>query len=827
MSRQATLDTYFKTKHKKSNCSQSMTDSKKKRGKTASNKKFNLSLAKSPTSTKSSKLIKESGKEVIHLTSDDEDFCSPMPTNVREPDLDLSENDANSDSSQDTIPYSLIPEKSAPAFTTPEQKAPTISTPMKTPNPCFTPKSSPGSKTTFYSPIKKRIVMKRTPVKRKLDADFTETKFPLNETNDYAKDDKTKLLINTIRKCLENESLKNLLSEDSQMLLSRCLSVVTPGIRVVCRLYWRKVGWYKTDQVKAMLTDDTQVDDSTFQVMLDSLITNGLVVRGSVEDGNLSFDDLVAILKADELKQICKDLKLKIRSKQGAIGALRSYCRMSSIGNYFIGSSQSNTDRVLRIMTRQAGPCFKLSVAARNTLEKLYLLMYLGINYEIIREKRLEVTILYDKVGLEAYPIDKNMELDDASIVFDNREQFDRYFSAHRIYEDYLEKTDLNEKCNIVKKVYSMYKDMSEGEMLCYKALPIWLRRYTPAHIYVKILEVGVVELKKHKTKEQYTLAVDILTSLINQVWFRQHKKSDWYSEKALILYNLELYDEAAMVLLEGVHSLPDAAARTLRMRARRVTSRASAVLRARLLLLHREEDALPAKHVYKHPMDRSNPRGKLMFETRQGAERQIQDAEHYCISHYLQEEDFTHGYHWEGSIITTMFFLLFWDVIYKKPRGVRGIFLTPYQRYPLDMFCESFYTNRQTDIEERLAFIEMCTTEEMLDIMSRQWNSRCVVGRAMAALSRRLATDYRYSSCGFPDLTLWNIHTGKIKFVEVKTDSDKPSIKQIQWLQFLREIGFEAEFCCVGARRKEPGGAAAEPGGASAVAPPGMGLTT
>lgn len=39
-----------------------------------------------------------------------------------------------------------------------------------------------------------------------------------------------------------------------------------------------------------------------------------------------------------------------------------------------------------------------------------------------------------------------------------------------------------------------------------------------------------------------------------------------------------------------------------------------------------------------------------------------------------------------------------------------------------------------------------------------------------------------------------------QIKFVEVKTDTDKPSMKQIQWMHYLRDHGADTEFCYLGA---------------------------
>lgn len=82
-------------------------------------------------------------------------------------------------------------------------------------------------------------------------------------------------------------------------------------------------------------------------------------------------------------------------------------------------------------------------------------------------------------------------------------------------------------------------------------------------------------------------------------------------------------------------------------------------------------------------------------------------------------------GGHWEGRIAKTIFFILFWDIIYKPLHGVCGIFLSYYQSYPLDMFCESFYTNRKSLIEERLREIEESPIEETLSKMEAVWKSR------------------------------------------------------------------------------------------------------
>ncbi|XP_028168981.1 fanconi-associated nuclease 1-like [Ostrinia furnacalis] len=600
------------------------------------------------------------------------------------------------------------------------------------------------------------------------------------------------------------------------------MHVVKPGMRLVCRLYWHKEGWYKKEKLKFILAGNEEIDDPTLHEVLQSLEENGFLTS----DGNsLSFEDYTSLLNGDELKQICKELKIKISSKQGAIASLKSYSREKSIVTFFnTNKTNNNTSRVLRIMSSKAGPCYKLSDVARRTIYKLYILMYLGINYNIIREKNLELTLLYDKINRETYPVEDDM-LDDASVVFRERAEFESYVKAFDVYEAFLIEDVLDKKVKTATESLEVYKGTSEIEVQRQKSIPEWLRRYTPLNLYIKILEAGIQDLKKNK---KYQSALEILQLLISQDSFRQHKKAEWYAEMALVLQKCDQKEEAAEILLEGFRSnLSEEAKDVMRPRAKLVAKHtANQEMKSELLDYASKEQILEKNlrgvHIYKQPMDRTQQKGKLKFETRQSGERTVHDVEEYCLSEYLNKGEFTNGMHWEGRIITTMFFLLFWDIIYWKPPGCVGVFLTRFQKLPLDLFCESFYKNRSESIEARLSLIERSSVEELLWIMQSKWCTRpetehsglsrdsmsweqvcgvvtCLGGGALAALCRRLARDYRHAHSGFPDLTLWNTRTNQIRFVEVKSDTDRPSMKQIQWMHYLQQNGIDTEFCYVG----------------------------
>ena len=95
---------------------------------------------------------------------------------------------------------------------------------------------------------------------------------------------------------------------------------------------------------------------------------------------------------------------------------------------------------------------------------------------------------------------------------------------------------------------------------------------------------------------------------------------------------------------------------------------------------------------------------------------------------------------HAETSILTTLFGLLFWDVIFAP---VRGAFETKFQSAPLDIVDDSFYYARSALIEGRL--------EELSD------------GKGVEILERHHAAHYepktwcigvRWEMCPLEDLT-------------------------------------------------------------------------
>lgn len=152
----------------------------------------------------------------------------------------------------------------------------------------------------------------------------------------------------------------------------------------------------------------------------------------------------------------------------------------------------------------------------------------------------------------------------------------------------------------------------------------------------------------------------------------------------------------------------------------------------------------------------------------------------------------------------------------------VPNTFISNIQCYPLDMYSGEFYKNRKIHVDDRINSIENVWSVDHLSEFitnvwceySKQMNSsisyefedveqlgsivHCIGNKVMAAVCRRFAEDFRLHRAGLPDLFLWDPSTSKCAFIEVKSEKDKLSMKQILWLNYLKSVGAKIEVCYI-----------------------------
>ena len=85
---------------------------------------------------------------------------------------------------------------------------------------------------------------------------------------------------------------------------------------------------------------------------------------------------------------------------------------------------------------------------------------------------------------------------------------------------------------------------------------------------------------------------------------------------------------------------------------------------------------------------------------------------------------------HVEGAVIQTIFLLLFFDIIYQV--SPPGVFQSPYQAAPLDLYSKLFYENRKDAIDTRLIDMISWSQEELMQrirlVYYDNFNVNCVV---------------------------------------------------------------------------------------------------
>ncbi|KAG8733061.1 hypothetical protein FRC11_008942 [Ceratobasidium sp. 423] len=188
-------------------------------------------------------------------------------------------------------------------------------------------------------------------------------------------------------------------------------------------------------------------------------------------------------------------------------------------------------------------------------------------------------------------------------------------------------------------------------------------------------------------------------------------------------------------------------------------------------------------------------------------------------------------GFHSEGAIVSTLFGLLFWDILFAP---IPGAFETPYQSAPLDLVHDSFFGSREEIINARLDELKntpSAARQIVASVYSRErerepwcvglrWDLfeneedlievvECLGGPALAAICRLLAEEYGSRGGGVPDLFIWNATEKKCKFVEVKGPGDNLSETQKVWIDVLLNAGVDVEVCRVYEYGKIPARAA------------------
>ncbi|KAJ2743157.1 hypothetical protein GGI20_003960 [Coemansia sp. BCRC 34301] len=643
----------------------------------------------------------------------------------------------------------------------------------------------------------------------------------------------------------------HLFSDPEQETLRAFATLERHSRYLYTRIFMRKRGWIRVSALRNYGED--MVVDQSCKCLSARTPSHEPFVQSEAEiaDG----EEALLLLTLPELKLLAKARGIKQltgKPKEAICAAILKSTKQRTVVSFFRkaadgkdDSAKQRLDALVREVTRLTGPLVRLSPLPAELFERLHLVFFRTPTFRG-DDNPMKVAVLatIGQIRFPKYSVVRSHDL------FASREDVIQYGALSEIgsqmgelgsalvkdtqshkqgWELFLAYRDkwtqhiasLPEKAGVHSRSLTYNGASAEGE-----AIEYWKRRFTPGSVLARIAERGAkfaANLKQFADEER------VLQSLLAQTAYRLGKRGDWY-ERLILLHSTHLKPKR-----EKGKKADDKQHASL-LHARDICIRALNDQHVGRLSLHsisRQMRALEAKlsfadsQLYQHPrmlLDwkpaperivygvRINDRARRGPSLWDGNDEVPCSVERLALWRY-QSLGYS-GLHSENAMATTLFSLLFWDIIFHPLPGALD---TEYQSRPLDMGSESFYFSRQTMIDQRLEEISNGEFADTVlanydfgygaECVGVSWAITCdqllvvakyIGGQALVAICKVLAREYRSKSSGFPDLCLWNSATEKVMFVEVKGPNDTLSDSQRDWIDILLSNGIGVEVCLV-----------------------------
>lgn len=530
-------------------------------------------------------------------------------------------------------------------------------------------------------------------------------------------------------------------------------------------------------------------------------------------------------------------------------------------------SAGENRDaHFIRKILADTGACIRLSSPTLKLFERVHLVFYRSTEWT---EKSL-TTIILARISRRSFP---TYIVSRSTNIFTTRANLLEFEASIRTqfridfileFNGTVRKDGLQIVKDIFDEVYPRWlviltEEQRKEDRIYESGEGAYLRRFSPAWIYTRIVHKGTYVLGRFREHEREHR---ILSELLDQHLFHAARRGAWYQRKALL-------EEHYMWELKPVSNLAEDAQRKHWKRIALETCEAGLQDKDCHLIYHYDlqkrviklEKALKLakrqQHDFGHvrlakPADRvvegirierelkldgrrssdtnRNPRRGTktvwLDEREDGGECSV---EAMCLSWYRDQG--WNGYHSEGGIVRTLFGYLFFDVLFTY---IPNVFQTPYQTCPLDLHTDAFYPSRMSEINHRLNEISNGEATRILKAVHEAHSEQetCIVGlrwdyaiedlleivtcfevEALATLCKVMAQEYQQRGGGIPDLFLWRLGNedmkdpglgmgkGEIMFAEVKSENDRLSDTQRLWIHVLTGAGIRVELCAAVAK--------------------------
>ncbi|KAG4432442.1 hypothetical protein IFR05_012078 [Cadophora sp. M221] len=586
-----------------------------------------------------------------------------------------------------------------------------------------------------------------------------------------------------------------------------------------------------------------------------------------------TLEEASSLLNLEEVKGLAKEAKVQGKNKSGLLKALLNMSqRQSGLG--WIGLKRSDSQgsissemgekedagddsmsdmnrdtHFLRKILTTTGSCIRLSLPTLKLFERVHLVFYRSTEWT---DKSL-TTIILARISRRNFP---DYIVSRSQNIFPSRAdllEFEASLRTQFRVDNILElngnpsKDSLDIVLAIFDKVYPRWKILLEEEQrkedrIYESGEGAYLRRFSPAWVYTRIIHKGTYVLGRFKMHEREHA---VTSELLSQHLFHAARRGAWYQRKALLeehymhalqpppgVSNSEQQKKhwkriSLQTCEEGLQDKDCHAIYhyDLQKRIRKLEKSLKIPKREQhdfghVLLAKPIEVTVEGIQIKKeYPPSR---RPSALGEEKQRSTKTIWvdevegggecSVEAMCLSDY-RSRGFK-GYHAEGGIVRTLFAYLFYDVLFVY---IPNVFQTAYQTCPLDLHTDAFFPSRASEINHRLVEIENGAAADIIravDVREREkrtcaiglnWDFElddlleivsCFDGQALATVCKVMAEEYRVRGGGMPDLFLWDVAKKQVVFSEVKSENDKLSDTQRLWIHVLTGAGIRVELC-------------------------------
>lgn len=593
-----------------------------------------------------------------------------------------------------------------------------------------------------------------------------------------------------------------------------------------------------------------------------------------------TLDEAGSLLLLDELKVLAKEAKVQGKNKKELLQNLRrSSGKQRGLGfrslsrteteestestgsgaqtpNYDdIGDDAREANRdahFTRKILDQTGRCIRLSIAPHRLFERVHLVFYRDTEWT---EKSLTVLILA-KISRRNFPV---YIVSRSNNIFESRAlllEFEASLRTQFAVDNMLEfngtpgRKQFEEVLAIFEAVYPRWRallaeEQRKEDRFYDTGEGAYLRRFSPAWVYTRIVHKAqhpLARFKQHKREHE------LMTELLDQRLFHAARRGAWYQRKAL----LEEHYMYALTPSEGRSEEANkkhwkrVASRTceeglqdrechiiyhydLQKRIRKLEKQLRIPMREQHDFGHVLLSKATERAVVGTKIERESTPGRKNSTGGPGAKTVWLDVhdtnepvsvESMCLSHYRHVLGWK-GYHSEGSILRTLFGLLFSDVLFTY---LPNVFQTAYQTCPLDLHTDAFYSARISEINARVNDLSNGMAKDIIRntwtehferrtcIVGVRWDdyelddlleiARCFPGQALGTIMQVMAQEYAARGGGVPDLFLWKppsedgAEAGDVMFAEVKSINDRLSDTQRLWISVMLGAGIKVELC-------------------------------